>query len=70
MTSRSLPLTYGLVRSFPVTSLLPPASYSPVAAQMYTKLDLKAFYSHSLVTSGQMTSLPVTYGNVRSFPIT
>ena len=44
--------------SSPVMSLPPPASYSPVGAQKYPKLDLQAFYSHFPVTSGQMTSLP------------
>ena len=46
---QSLPVTL----SFPVSWLLPPASYSPVGAQTYPKLDLEAFYSHFQVTPGQ-----------------
>ena len=33
---------------------------------MNPKLHLEAFYSHFKVTSGQMTSLPVTSGHFRS----
>ena len=65
--SRSLPVTRGPVRSFPVTSLPPPPSYSSVGAQTYPKLGLRAFYSHFQVTSGQMTSLP---GHFRSRGVT
>jgi len=39
-TSGWLPVTWGHVTSFPATWLLPPASYSPVGAQTYPKLDL------------------------------
>jgi len=46
--------------SFPVTWLPPPVSYSPVGARTNPKVDLYAFYSHFEVTSGQMTSLPVS----------
>ena len=48
-------------------SLPPPASYSPVGAETYPKLDLQAFYSLVQVTSGQMTSLP---GHFRSREVT
>jgi len=41
--------------------------YSPVGAQPYSKLDLQAFYSHFLVTSCQVTSLP---GPFRSREVT
>ena len=56
----------GHVTSFPVTWLPPPASYSPVGAQTYPKLDLLAFYSHFQVTSSLMTPLP---GHLRSLPV-
>jgi len=60
VTSKSLPVTWSHVTSFPVTWLPPPASYSPVGARTNPKVDLYTFYSHFQVTSGQMTSLPVS----------
>jgi len=36
---------------------------------MYPKLELYAIYSHFKVTSDEMTSLPVTLGEVTSFPV-
>jgi len=54
----------GHVTSFPVMWVAPPASHSPVGAQMYAKRVFSAFYSHLQVTSGQMKSLPVTWGHV------
>ena len=33
---------------------------------MHPKHEFSAFYSHFQVTSGQMTSLPVSFGHVRS----
>ena len=51
-------VTSGHVRSFPATWLTPHASYSPLGAQTYPKLDLQALYSHFQLTSGQMMSLP------------
>jgi len=58
------------VTSFPVTWQPPPTSYSPVRSQTYPKLDLQAFYRYFQVTSGQTTSLLVTWGHVTSFPVT
>ena len=40
VTSGSLPDTWGNVTSFPVTLLPSSASYSPVGAKTYPKLDL------------------------------
>jgi len=65
----SLPVTWGHVTSFPVTWLPPPVSYSLVGSEVYSIWEFMAFYSHFQVTSGQMTSLPVTLGHVTSFPI-
>jgi len=70
VTSRSLPVTWGHVTSFPVTWLPPPASYSFVGSQMHTICQVLAFYSHFQVISGQMTSVPVTWGCVTWFPVT
>jgi len=73
VTSGSLPVMWGHVTSFPVTWRPPPATFSPVKAQTYPKLNLYAFYHHFQLTSGQMTSLlvkwrhfRVTSGHVRS----
>jgi len=66
-TSRSLPVTWGHVLSFPITWLPPPASYSLVASQMYSRCQFSAFYTHFQVTSGQMTSL---LGHFRSPEVT
>jgi len=69
VTLKSLPVMWGHVTSFPVTWQPPPATFSPVGAQTYTKINIYAFYSHFQVTSGQMTSFPVTSGHVTSFPV-
>jgi len=63
VTSGSLPVTWGHVTSFPVTWLLPFASYTLVGSQTHSIRQFSAFYSHFQVTSGQMTSLP---GHFRS----
>jgi len=62
VTSGSVPVTWGHVRSFPVTWLPPPASLSPVD-QTSLKLCLWGFYSHFQVTSNHITSR-VTSGHV------
>jgi len=62
VTSGSLPVVPGYATSFPVMWLPPPLSYNPVRAQMYTKPQFSAFYSHFQVTSSEM-SLP---GHFRS----
>jgi len=67
VTSGSLPLTWGHVTSFPVTSLPPPARYSLVGSQTHSICEFLDFYSHFQLTSGQMTSLP---GNFRSPVVT
>jgi len=56
-TSETFPVMWGYGMSFPVTWPPPAASYSPVEAQTYPKVNLYAFYSHFQGTSGQMTSL-------------
>jgi len=56
-TSGSLPVTWCLVASFPVTWLPLQASYRPVGSQR-TVYAFSAFYSHFQVNSRQMTSLP------------
>jgi len=70
ITTESLLVVLGHVTSFPVTSLPPPASYSPVGSQTYTNPELSAIYSHLKVTSSEITSLPVATGHVTSFPVT
>jgi len=70
VTSKSLPVPWGEVTSFPVTSLPPPASYSLVGSQTHSIWQVLTFYSHFQVTSGQMTSVPVTWGHVTWFPVT
>jgi len=67
VTSGSLPVTWGHVTSFPVTSLPPPASKSLVGSEMYCIRQFSAFYSHFQATSGKMTSLP---GHFRSPEVT
>jgi len=67
VTSGSLPVTWGLVMSFPVTWLPSPASYRLVGNEMYSIHDFLVFFSHFQDTSGQMTLLP---GNFRSPEIT
>jgi len=52
VTPGTLPVMWGHIMSFPVTWWPPPASYSPLWAQTYAKLDLCAFYSHIQMTSG------------------
>jgi len=44
--------------SLPVTWPPPPASYSLVGSEMYSRRQFSAFSSHFQVTSGQMTSFP------------
>ena len=44
----------------------PPASYSPVGGQTYTKPEFSAFYSHLQVTRGQMKALLGHFRSVRS----
>jgi len=51
--------------SFPVTWRPPPASYSLVWSQTHSGRQFSTFYSHFQVTSGQITSLPVTSGDLR-----
>jgi len=63
---RSLRIMLGHVTSFTVTWLPPSVSYSLVGAEAHPKREFSAFYSHFQVTFGQMTSLPVTSGHVRS----
>jgi len=58
VTSGSLPVTWGHITSFPVTSLAPPASYSLVKSQTHSIHRFLAFYIHFQLTSRQMTSLP------------
>jgi len=58
VTSGSLPVTWGHMTSFPVTSLPHPASYSLVRSQTHSIHRFLAFYSHFQLTSRQMTSLP------------
>jgi len=67
-TSGSLPVTWGHMTSFPVTWLCPHASYSLAGSEIYSIRQFSAFYSHFQVPSVQMTSLPVTWGQVTSFP--
>jgi len=62
----SLLVTWDYVTSFPVTWQFPPASYSLVGSEMYNVREFLAFYSHFLVTSGQMTSLPGHFCHLRS----
>jgi len=65
----SLPVTSGHVRLRDVISChvpAPPASYSPVGAQTYPKVDLQAFYSHFQGTYGKLHHLRVNSGHVRS----
>jgi len=57
VTSGSLPVTWGLVTSFPVSWVIPPASYSLVKSEMYSIREFLDFYSHFQMTSGQMTTL-------------
>jgi len=59
VTSRSLPVTGGLVTSFPVTGLPPPASYSLVKSETHGICEFSAFYSHFQVTSGHLRSRDV-----------
>jgi len=66
-TSRSLPVSWGHVTSFPITWQPPPASFSLVGSEMYGIRQFSAFNSCFQVTSGQMTSLP---GNFRSPEVT
>jgi len=47
-----------------------PASYSLVGSKMYSIRQVSVFHSNFQVTSDQMTSLPVTWGNVTSFHVT
>jgi len=67
VTSGSLPVTWGHVMSFPAMSLSTPASYSPVVAETYPKLNLQAFYSYfwpfrsNDITSGSFRSRQVTW---------
>jgi len=73
VTYGSPPVTWDHVMSSPVTWPLPPASYSLVARKMYSIRQFLALHSHFQVTSGQMTSLRVTFGHLRSresFPVT
>jgi len=70
VTSGSLPVTWDHVTSFSVTWLSPPASYSLVGSVTHSIREFSAFYSQFQVTSGQMMSLPVTWGHVTSFTLT
>jgi len=70
VTSGSLLVSWGHVTSFPVTWLPPTASYRLVGSEMYSRREFSAFYIHFQMMSGQMTSLPVTWGHVTSFPVT
>jgi len=72
-TSRWLPIewrhfriTSGHLTSFPVLWLPPPASYSLVGSEMYSKRKFSDFRTQFLVTSDQMTSLPGHFGHLRS----
>jgi len=56
--------------TFRVTSLSSPASYSLVGREMYSILQFLAIYSRFKGTCGEMTSLPVIWGHVMSFPVT
>ena len=59
--------------SFPVMSLPPPASYSPVEAQTYTIPQFLAFSCRFQVTSGEMMSIPGhfrSHSHVTTFPVT
>jgi len=51
-----------------VTWLPPPASYSLVGSEMFSICQFSAFHSRFQVTYSEMTSLPVTWGHVTSFP--
>ena len=62
----TLPVTWTHITSFLVTWLPPPASYSPVGAQLYPKPEFSTFHSPFQLTSGEMTSLRVTSGHFRS----
>jgi len=66
VTSESLSVTIGHVPSFPVT-WQPPVSYGLVGSEIYRVREFWAFYSHFLVTFGQMTSLQ---GHFRSPEVT
>ena len=68
ITSGLRPVTW--VTEFISCHVTSPVRYSLVGAQTNPKLGLYTFYSHFQVTSGQMTSLPVTSGHVMSFPVT
>jgi len=63
----SLPVTWGHVKSFAVTWLPPPVSYSLVGSEMYSICQFSAFYSHFQVSSRQMTWLP---DHLRSLEVT
>jgi len=58
VTSKSVPVTWGDMTSFPFMWLPPPASCSLVGSEMYSICQFPALYSHFQVTSGQITSLP------------
>jgi len=58
VTYQSLLVSRGLVTSFPLTRLPPPASYSLVGSEMYSICEFSTHYSHFQVTSSPMTSLP------------
>jgi len=66
-TSGSLPVTWGHVKSLPVTWRPPPASYSLVGSEIYIRRQFSAFYSHFQVTSGKITPLA---GHFRSPGVT
>jgi len=64
VTSGSLPLTWGHVTSFPVTWLLPPASYSLVEGEMYS---IRVFgpLSHFQVTSVKWWHFRSTFSHLK-----
>jgi len=66
VTSRPLPVTWGHLLSFPVTWRPPPASYCFVRRQTHCICQFSAFYSHFALISGQMTSPPGHFGQLRS----
>jgi len=61
----SLPVTWVHVTWFLVIWLPPPVSYSLVWSKTHSVCQFSAFYSLFQVTSGQMTSLPVTFRHLR-----
>jgi len=67
VTSKSLPVTWGHVTTYPATWLPPPTSYSLVKSEMYSIRQFPALYNRFQLTSGQTTSLP---GHFRSPEVT